>query len=95
MTKSDLVNLIAEKANLERKKAEALVSVIFDTMADALKRGERIELRDFGSFQIRSYDSYTGRNPRTGDSVTVAAKRLPFFRVGKALKELVNQGKSE
>ncbi|MGK5086483.1 HU family DNA-binding protein [Bdellovibrionota bacterium FG-2] len=89
MNKFDLITLIADKAHLDFKKAEISVNVIFDCMADALKRDERIELRSFGSFQNRRYEKYTGRNPKTGALVEVAAKIVPFFKVGKALKELV------
>lgn len=92
MTKSDLINALAARANITHSRAEQVVNVIFDSMTDSLVRGEGIEIRGFGSFSVRSYDGYMGRNPRTGDPVEVAPKRLPFFKVGKELKELVNRG---
>jgi integration host factor subunit beta len=91
MTKSDLIELVANKLHLPKGKAELIVNCIFDSMEESLKRGERIEIRGFGSFEIRHYKAYEGRNPRTGDPVGVQPKRLPFFKVGKELKERVNQ----
>jgi integration host factor subunit beta len=93
MTKSDLIELVANKLHLPKGKAELIVNCIFDSMEDSLRKGERIEIRGFGSFEIRSYKKYEGRNPRTGDPVEVAPKRLPFFKVGKELKERVNETK--
>jgi integration host factor subunit beta len=90
MTKSDLIDLLCESQKLPKGRAELLVHVIFDAMESALRRGERIEIRGFGSFEIRSYRAYEGRNPRTGVAVNVRPKRLPFFKVGKELKERVN-----
>ena len=90
MTKADLINIIAEKAHLQHKQAEAAVNLVFDMMADALKRDDRIEIRGFGSFVNRSYGSYQGRNPKTGQVVQVPPKRVPFFKVGKELKEMVD-----
>ncbi len=72
-----------------------MVNMIFTSMTEALKRGERIEIRGFGSFVNRGYSSYQGRNPKTGELVTVPPKRVPFFKVGKELKEMVADGKSE
>ena len=94
MTKSDLIEAVANQLKLPKGKAELVVNCIFDSMEVALKRGERIEIRGFGSFEIRSYKSYEGRNPRTGEPVSVQPKRLPFFKVGKELKELVNNSRS-
>ena len=91
MTKSDLIELVAGKVHLPKGKAELIVNCIFDSMEESLKRGERIEIRGFGSFEIRHYKAYEGRNPRTGDPVGVQPKRLPFFKVGKELKERVNE----
>lgn len=91
MNKSDLIDHIAQKFNLPRKKAEAVVGSIFDTMAETLAQGGRIEIRGFGSFVSKFYEEYQGRNPRTGEPIHVAPKRLPFFKVGKELRELVNQ----
>ena len=91
MTKADLINLISEKANITRVKAETVVNTVFDTMIEALMRNDRIEIRGFGSFVNREYDSYRGRNPRTGEVINVDEKKLPFFKVGKELKEDLNK----
>ena len=91
MTKSDLIDVLCETQKLPKGRAELLVHIIFDAMEAALKRGERIEIRGFGSFEIREYKSYQGRNPKTGVPVSVKQKRLPFFKVGKELKERVNE----
>jgi integration host factor subunit beta len=90
MTKSELIETVANKLKLPKGKAELIVNCVFDSMEASLKREERIEIRGFGSFEIRSYKSYEGRNPRTGTRVEVRPKRLPFFKVGKELKERVN-----
>jgi integration host factor subunit beta len=90
MTKSDLVRLVAEEKKLSKGRAEALVNGIFDCIEDSLKRDERVEIRGIGSFETRRYGAYKGRNPRTGVSVAVRPKRLPFFKVGKGLKDLIN-----
>jgi integration host factor subunit beta len=90
ITKSDLIEDLSEKLKLPKGKAELVVNLIFDSMEAALRQGERIEIRGFGSFEVREYRSYEGRNPRTGDAVHVQPKRLPFFKVGKELKERVN-----
>jgi len=92
MTKSDLVDSVSNKLQLPRGKAELIVNGVFDCMERALRSGNRIEIRGFGSFEIRHYKAYEGRNPRTGDPVGVQPKRLPFFKVGKELKERVNDG---
>ena len=90
MTKSELIDAIAGRGELTKARAELVVNCVFDAMVEALQKGEGIEIRGFGSFSVRPYKPYSGRNPRTGQTVTVPAKRLPFFRVGKELKELVN-----
>ena len=90
MTKSDLVDRLSEVEKLPKARAELIVSTIFDALEHALRRGERVEIRGFGSFEIRNYGAYDGRNPRTGSTVSVKAKRLPFFKVGKELKDRVN-----
>ena len=92
MTKADLINIIAEKSNITRVKAEAVVNTIFDSMVESLMKDDRIEIRGFGSFVNRQYDSYQGRNPRTGEVIDVEQKKLPFFKVGKELKEEINKG---
>ena len=91
MTKADLINFVSEKAGITRVKAEIVVNTIFDTMVEALMKDDRIEIRGFGSFVNRYYGSYKGRNPRTGDVINVKEKKLPFFKVGKELREEVNK----
>ena len=91
MTKSELIETVANKLKLPKGKAELIVNCVFDSMEASLKRGERIEIRGFGSFEIRNYKAYEGRNPRTGESVHVEPKKLPFFKVGKELRERVNR----
>ncbi len=90
MTKSDLINLVASKANITRLKAEAVVNTVFDSMAETLKNNDRIEIRGFGSFVNRDYKARPGRNPRTGEIIQVDSKKLPFFKVGKELREELN-----
>jgi len=90
MNKSDLIEKIVERANLPRKRAETVVNLVFDEMTASLARDERIEIRGFGSFVSKHYRARTGRNPRTGETIPVPAKRLPFFKVGKELKERVD-----
>ena len=91
MNKSELIDIIAERAKTTRKRAEAVVNLIFDLMTEALVKGDRIEIRGFGSFTTKNYGAYTGRNPRTGETIDVHPKKLPFFKVGKELKERVDQ----
>ncbi len=90
MTKSDLITLVATKNNLTEAQATRIVNLIFDGFKDALVKGDRIEIRGFGSFVIREYRSYAGRNPKTGQVVEVKPKRLPYFKVGKEIKGLIN-----
>ena len=90
ITKSDLIERLAEGMKLHRSKAELMVGTIFDSMVQALQQGDRIEIRGFGSFEVRQYKGYEGRNPRTGEPVHVQPKRLPFFKAGKELRERVN-----
>lgn len=94
MTKSELIDAIAGRGELTKARAELVVNTVFDAMIEALERGEGIEIRGFGSVTMRPYKPYSGRNPRTGQAVSVPAKRLPFFKVGKELKELVNNSRS-
>lgn len=89
MNKSELIELLSLKKGISFKKSEEIVSTIFDSMTDAMLSGDRIEIRGFGSFVINEYKSYTGRNPKTGVSIDVKPKKLPFFKVGKELKERV------
>jgi len=93
MTKSELIEAIAARGELTKARAEMAVNCVFDAMTEALQKGEGIEIRGFGSFTVRPYKPYDGRNPRTGQPVPVPAKRLPFFKVGKELKELVNSSR--
>lgn len=90
MNKSDLIEKVVEKVHLPKKRAELIVNLLFEAMTDALAEGERIEIRGFGSFISKQYRARTGRNPRTGQTIPVPAKRLPFFKVGKELRERVD-----
>jgi integration host factor subunit beta len=90
MNKAELILQVATKTNVTQKVAKVIVDTIFDGMGDSLIHGERIEIRGFGSFVIRTYGGYKGRNPKTGELVDVPPKKLPFFKVGKELKEKVN-----
>lgn len=90
MNKSELIEMVAQKSKITKKKAEDVVDLVFSSMIDAMTRGDRIEIRGLGSFVIRNYGAYTGRNPRTGESIQVKPKKLPFFKVGKELKERVD-----
>ena len=92
LTKSELIEQISETLNLPNGRAEQIVNCVFDSMIHALQEGDGIEIRGFGSFTIRDYQAYEGRNPRTGEAVHVKPKRLAFFKVGKELRERVNQG---
>jgi integration host factor subunit beta len=91
MTKSGLIERVAERtSHISKKDTEIVVNTIFDSMTEALKRGERIEIRGFGSFQVKVREAREGRNPKTGEEVHIPAKRTPFFKVGKELKEMVD-----
>jgi integration host factor subunit beta len=89
MNKSDLIADLAVKETLTAKQSAEIINLIFSGFTDALKKGGRIEIRGFGSFSVRKYGAYTGRNPKTGKRAEVEAKNLPFFKVGKELKESV------
>jgi integration host factor subunit beta len=91
MTKSDLINRLSQKGNVPSARAESIVDAIFGAIETTLRHGQRIEIRGFGSFELRQYGAYSGRNPRTGSKVAVRPKRLPFFKVGKDLKERINR----
>jgi len=91
MTKSELILLLAEKnPHLFHRDVERIVTKVFDEISGALARGDRVELRGFGAFSIKNRESRTGRNPRTGESVQVLRKSVPFFKVGKDLKQRLN-----
>ena len=90
MSKSELVKALADQANISQDEATLVVNTFVDSMKDSLLEGGRVEIRGFGSFKVKEYGSYAGRNPRTGEKVAVEPKRLPFFRAGKELKEYLN-----
>ncbi len=91
MTKSELVERLVEaNGALSRKESELVVSIIFDSMCEALQSGEKVEIRGFGSFTIRERDAREARNPKSGDVVKIPAKKTPFFKTGKDLRERVN-----
>lgn len=92
MTKAELVDEVARKTALPKKQAEIIVNTVFESIVDSLKSGEKIELRGFGSFRIRQRDSRVGRNPKTGERVEVPSKRIPYFKPGKELREMLNHG---
>ena len=94
MTKSDLIKVLALQTNIPRNQAGRVVNLIFDAMTGALSRGDRIEIRGFGSLENKHYPGYDGRNPKTGEVIQVKEKNLPFFKVGKELRDRVN-GKSK
>jgi len=91
MNKSSLIESLSRKENLAEKKASDIVNLIFKGFTEELKSGGRIEIRGFGSFVVREYGAYTGRNPKTGKNIQVTPKKLPFFKVGKELKEKVDK----
>ena len=90
MNKSQLVEALAKTENLTIKTAEEVVNTVFDEMEKALIKGSRIEIRGLGSFKVKDYTSYNGRNPKTGKIIRVGSKKLPFFKVGRELKEMVD-----
>ena len=90
MNKSQLVEALAKAENLTLKTAEDVVNTVFKEMEKTLIRGGRIEIRGLGSFKIKRYDKYNGRNPKTGKIIQVEGKKLPFFKVGRDLKEIVD-----
>lgn len=92
MTKAELVEEVSQSATLTRKHSEVIVDAVFSSIVEALQRGDKIELRGFGSFRVRHRGSRTGRNPKTGEGVLVPAKKVPYFKPGKELRELINRG---
>ena len=90
MNKSELIEALAEQTNLPIREAGSITNTLIETMTEALVKGESIEIRGFGSFVVKEYNSYTGRNPKTGQKIKVSPKKLPFFKVGKELRESVN-----
>ncbi len=91
MNKSQLIDKLAVITNQTNKVAEGSVNIFFDNIKQALAVGDKVEIRGFGSFLLKSYNAYTGRNPKTGDRVYVPKKELPFFRAGKDLRQRVNE----
>ncbi|HZX10918.1 MAG: HU family DNA-binding protein [Candidatus Aminicenantes bacterium] len=91
MIKADLINKLSKDMNITKQEAENGVNIFFDTLKEAIKRGEEIELRGFGSFRIRKRDSRSGRNPRTGERVKVPAKKVIYFKPSKILKQMINK----
>ena len=87
MTKQQLVDRVAQIRKISKTAAKTAVDLMFEGMTEEMAKGGRVEIRGFGSFEVRSYDSYTSRNPRTGESIRVKSKRKPHFKVGKELKE--------
>ncbi len=90
MLKSDLINILVVKRGVTQKQAEATIETIFDSMKDALCKGENIEIRGLGAFHVKHYDGYQGRNPKTGEVIPVKPKRGILFRTGKELRDRVN-----
>lgn len=91
MNKSELIERLAERSGLNVMQAEEIVNLIYRKMRDTLVTGGRIEIRGFGSFVVKEYEAYQGRNPKTGEKISVPPKKLPFFKVGKELKERIDQ----
>ena len=91
MNKDNLVKKVSERMKIQSREAKVIVENFFDAIKDGLEKGERIEIRGFGSFVMRQYGGYKGRNPKTGKIVDVPPKKLPYFKVGKELKDLVNK----
>jgi integration host factor subunit beta len=95
MTKADLVEEVVKVSSLSKKHAEIIVNTVFASIIDALHQDDKIELRGFGSFRVRRRRSRQGRNPKTGDHVEVPEKRIPYFKPGKELKDLINVASSD
>jgi len=91
MTKAEIIIEVSKKESIPVYAARTIVDLFFEAMKEALEKGERIEIRGFGSFAVRHYNAYKGRNPKTGQIVDVPPKKVPFFKVGKELKALVNR----
>lgn len=91
MTKVELINAIAEKAGLTKKDADAALKAVVDTVTETLKKGEKVQLVGFGTFEVRARGERTGRNPRTKETITIPASKAPAFKAGKALKDAVSK----
>lgn len=92
MNKSDLITQLAYTMDIPTRQATSIVNILIDTMSDTLAQGENIEIRGFGSFAVKEYKSYTGRNPKSGETFKVKPKKLPVFKVGRELRERVSEG---
>ena len=95
MTKAELVDEVARVVQLTKKQAETIVNIVFDSIVDSLRAGQKIELRGFGSFRLRSRKSRTGRNPKTGEALKIKAAKVPAFKAGATLKAAVNGTKKK
>ena len=93
MNKSELIEALAQEINIPLRESDAITNLVLESMAQTLADGDSIEIRGFGSFVVREYGSYQGRNPKTGQKIKVTPKKLPFFKVGKELRERVNRQK--
>jgi integration host factor subunit beta len=90
VNKSELIERLSERSNITIQQSEEIVNLIYHKMRDALVQGGRIEIRGFGSFVVKEYEAYQGRNPKTGEKIDVPPKKLPFFKVGKEMKERID-----
>jgi integration host factor subunit beta len=92
MTKSELIETVASRVNsFSRKDLEIIIDTLFDSMSDSLSKGEKVEIRGFGSFKIKERDGRQGRNPKSGENIYIESKRVPFFKAGKEIKERINK----
>ena len=91
MNRSDLIEALKDQESLSRKAAEKIVDTFFGTISNTITSGDRVEIRGFGSFTVKKYKAYVGRNPKSGQKISVPPKKLPFFKVGKELKETVDR----
>jgi integration host factor subunit beta len=95
MTKAELVEKVANQINLTKKQTEVVVNTVFSSITDSLAEGKKVELRGFGSFRIRQRNARVGRNPKSGQKVDVPSKKVPFFKAGKELREMVDEREAE
>ena len=95
MKRSDLIQKLSDRAAIPQRRANFIIEMIFEEMAEALIKEDKIEIRNFGSFHIKHYPGYQGRNPRNGDAIQVADKQLPFFKVGKEMRERLQRSDAE
>jgi integration host factor subunit beta len=91
MTKAELAEKVATKINLTKKQTEVIINILFQSITDSLGEGDKVELRGFGSFRVRHRNARVGRNPKSGEKVEVPAKKVPFFKAGRELRELVDE----